>query len=88
MILTLSECAVPPVGRHHTSDAELERRFRDHRAEFEALRGEFEANPEMTRLFAEGRADLHEHNLSAMKFLGLPGECAICYEDRLQRLGL
>jgi hypothetical protein len=52
MILTLSECAVPPVGRHHTSDAELERRFRDHRAEFEALRGEFEANPEMTRLFA------------------------------------
>lgn len=87
MILVVGGCAIPPVGRHHTSDADLERRFRDHRADFEALRDEFEAS-EMVRVFAGGRADLHEMNLSTMKSLGLPSERAIYYEDLLQRLGL
>jgi hypothetical protein len=87
MIFTLGGCAALPVGRHHTSDAELERRFKVHRAEFEALRGEFEVS-DMKRMFAGGRADLHDINLFTMKPLGLPRERATYYEDRLRSLGL
>jgi hypothetical protein len=85
MILFLPTCAV---GSKHTSDAALARTFESHQAEFESLRAEIEANPQLITLFAGDRAYLHEKNLSAMELAGLPRLRATYYEDQLHRLGL
>ena len=84
-MLLLQACAA---GWSHTSDAALARRFESNEAEFESLRAEFEANPQLRALFAGDCQGLHQNNLSAMQLAGFPKERARRYEDQLQRLGV
>jgi hypothetical protein len=85
-IFLLQACA--PVGSRHTSDTALERTFESHRAEFESLCAELEANSQLMTLFAGDRADLHEKNVYAIELAGLSRGSVMHYEDQLRSLGL
>ena len=82
------------VGRHHTSDASLERVFNQHRAEFEALLADLQADPQLTTLMPHvviydgRRVEIQEDNSEEIERRGLPKARWTQYMKQMQQLGL
>jgi len=89
--LFLNACAA---GWSHTSDAALERIFRAHAAEFEALLADVQADPQLTTvqrgsLVYKGRLmNLHASDPAEIERAGLPKERWMSYQKQLGDLGL
>jgi len=89
--LFLHACAA---GWIHTPDASLDRIFREHQFEFEALLGEVQADSKLTTLqpsgviYAGHLLNVGEANFSDLERLGLPRERWVRYQKQLQDLGL
>jgi len=83
--LFLNACAA---GWSHTSDAALERIFRAHAAEFEALLADVQADPQLTTvqrgsLVYKGRLmNLHASDPAEIERAGLPKERWMSYQKR------
>jgi hypothetical protein len=81
-------------GLSNTPDAVLERAFRSHQAEFEALLAEVQQDSKLVTvqrhvlIYRGQRVDLRENDLSAIERTGLPIGRWRHYQAELQRLGL
>jgi hypothetical protein len=81
-------------GLRHTPDAVLERAFRAHQTEFEALLAEVQKDSKLVTvqrhvlIYGGQTVDLRESDLSAIERTGLPIGRWRHYQDELERLGL
>jgi hypothetical protein len=88
---TCSACAV---GRHHTSDAKLERGFIEHRTQFEYLLAEVQADPQLKTIlpkvlmYAGGYAQVDGGDLTDIERLGMRAARWTQYQKELKELGL
>jgi hypothetical protein len=89
-LLFVDACAV---GRNHTSDWNLEQKFHQHEAEFEALLAEVQSDTHLkviqphALIYAGHRINVSD-DLSAVESLGLTRARWLGYQEQLRTLGL
>jgi hypothetical protein len=91
-VLLLAGCAV---GRHHTPDAQLQRFFWQHQADFEQLLREVQADSQLMTvqpgrvIYPNGGAEVGDTDfVSELVHIGLSSDRWGWYQQRLQHLGL